>query len=57
MWWKSLWFTFTVGLVGSFSFARAWGSDFHNGCYWGVGMACVSLTIHRLFFLGNGKGL
>jgi hypothetical protein len=55
--WKSLPFTFLISYTGTFGFSRAWGGSFETACWWSLGMACISLTIHRLILLADNKGI
>lgn len=57
MFWRSIWFTFAVSFVSSYSFCRASDCSFERGCYWAIGIACCTLSIHRFVFTSNGKGI
>lgn len=40
--------TFCLSFLGTFAFARTQGCSYEIAAYWGIGWACVSLSVHRL---------
>jgi len=51
--WKRAWVTFVLRFVGSFCFARVGDATVEHAIEIAIGIACVSLTIHRIIMIAS----